>query len=585
MTELQHGTDLCKADDEFNSWVIRTSSGVQELVDHAARRLLRTNSNVYVVLTDYSNPFKTDTAYFPLLLEEARAGDLFLNLIKKDFWADPGCLTILDSGTLAARAQWALSRLNRAIATAAQDVSAQPGWANRVRFTKINRAFKGHEDAAPNCGGSAPSIDDTYIQYPDFPIGFWSLALHPSRLDQLLQGSDCIHPNEEGAQVYANGSGSVSGVFDAALELLSVNTPMEIGQEFQAAQPVAALATTSEGDCCTAHDNAGCAVDACQVCICAPDSFCCDTAWNSFCVEDAKSVCADACQCASTPGPTNTPTPTATPGGDCTSVHSGPGCDTPPCQACVCATDPDCCTAPWDDLCVTDALGSCAPSCVSGVPSPTATVLPTPGGDCCAAHNGPGCNDDPCQSCVCDADQACCANAWDQFCLNLAGDTCATSCSCAPTQTPTTTPSSAPTSTPTGPPPTATSTGAPTATPGGDCCTAHGGPGCDVVECQSCVCGADSFCCAILWDDRCLVDAVNTCASGCSCAVPILCVGDCSGGRSVTVDEILTMVNIALGNAAVTTCEAGDANHDGQITVDEILTAVNNALNGCVQNP
>jgi len=49
----------------------------------------------------------------------------------------------------------------------------------------------------------------------------------------------------------------------------------------------------------------------------------------------------------------------------------------------------------------------------------------------------------------------------------------------------------------------------------------------------------------------------------------------------VTVDEILTMVNIALGNTPVMTCEAGDANHDGQITIDEILTAVNNALNGC----
>jgi hypothetical protein len=49
----------------------------------------------------------------------------------------------------------------------------------------------------------------------------------------------------------------------------------------------------------------------------------------------------------------------------------------------------------------------------------------------------------------------------------------------------------------------------------------------------------------------------------------------------VTVDEILTMVNIALGNAPVTTCEAGDANGDGQITVDEILAAVNDALNGC----
>jgi hypothetical protein len=41
------------------------------------------------------------------------------------------------------------------------------------------------------------------------------------------------------------------------------------------------------------------------------------------------------------------------------------------------------------------------------------------------------------------------------------------------------------------------------------------------------------------------------------------------------------MVNVALGNADVSTCNAGDANRDGQITVNEILTAVNNALNGC----
>jgi len=62
---------------------------------------------------------------------------------------------------------------------------------------------------------------------------------------------------------------------------------------------------------------------------------------------------------------------------------------------------------------------------------------------------------------------------------------------------------------------------------------------------------------------------------------PPLCVGDCNSDGQVTVDEILTMVNIALGDTPVTTCEAGDANHDGEITIDEILTAVSNALNGC----
>lgn len=59
------------------------------------------------------------------------------------------------------------------------------------------------------------------------------------------------------------------------------------------------------------------------------------------------------------------------------------------------------------------------------------------------------------------------------------------------------------------------------------------------------------------------------------------CVGDCSGDGDVTVDEILTMVNVALGTGSVAACAAGDANGDGDITVDEILTAVNNALIGC----
>jgi hypothetical protein len=60
-----------------------------------------------------------------------------------------------------------------------------------------------------------------------------------------------------------------------------------------------------------------------------------------------------------------------------------------------------------------------------------------------------------------------------------------------------------------------------------------------------------------------------------------VCSGDCNTDQSVTVDEVLTMVNIALGNADMSACGAGDVNGDLQITVDEILTAVNNALNGC----
>ncbi len=62
---------------------------------------------------------------------------------------------------------------------------------------------------------------------------------------------------------------------------------------------------------------------------------------------------------------------------------------------------------------------------------------------------------------------------------------------------------------------------------------------------------------------------------------PSGCVGDCHNDGHVTVDDILTMVNIALGEAEMSECEIGDADKDGEITVDEILMAVNNALIGC----
>lgn len=66
-----------------------------------------------------------------------------------------------------------------------------------------------------------------------------------------------------------------------------------------------------------------------------------------------------------------------------------------------------------------------------------------------------------------------------------------------------------------------------------------------------------------------------------SCPPGTLCTGDCSGDGVVTIDEIVTMVNVAMGITNVSACRAGDANRDGEITVDEIIAAVNKALNGC----
>lgn len=63
------------------------------------------------------------------------------------------------------------------------------------------------------------------------------------------------------------------------------------------------------------------------------------------------------------------------------------------------------------------------------------------------------------------------------------------------------------------------------------------------------------------------------------------CVGDCDGSGDVTVNEIIAMVNIALGSAPLSSCAVGDADHSDDITVNEIIAAVNNALGVCPTGP
>ena len=61
----------------------------------------------------------------------------------------------------------------------------------------------------------------------------------------------------------------------------------------------------------------------------------------------------------------------------------------------------------------------------------------------------------------------------------------------------------------------------------------------------------------------------------------VACAGDCDGNGEVSVDELITMVSIALGERELPDCKAGDRNDDGAIQVDEIISAVSRALEGC----
>jgi hypothetical protein len=62
---------------------------------------------------------------------------------------------------------------------------------------------------------------------------------------------------------------------------------------------------------------------------------------------------------------------------------------------------------------------------------------------------------------------------------------------------------------------------------------------------------------------------------------PTACLGDCDGSGTVTVNELVIGVDIALGNLSINACPVLDANGDLTVEINELVAAVDNALNGC----
>jgi len=59
------------------------------------------------------------------------------------------------------------------------------------------------------------------------------------------------------------------------------------------------------------------------------------------------------------------------------------------------------------------------------------------------------------------------------------------------------------------------------------------------------------------------------------------CAGDCNGDGFVLIDELITGVNIALGQSPLASCPTSDGDGDDQISVAELIAAVRRALGGC----
>jgi hypothetical protein len=63
------------------------------------------------------------------------------------------------------------------------------------------------------------------------------------------------------------------------------------------------------------------------------------------------------------------------------------------------------------------------------------------------------------------------------------------------------------------------------------------------------------------------------------------CVGDCNGDGQVTIGELITGVNLVLGNVGASSCAALDGNGDGSVVISELIQSVRFALNGCSVTP
>lgn len=100
--------------------------------------------------------------------------------------------------------------------------------------------------------------------------------------------------------------------------------------------------TTDTGeltDCCVPSPEPGCLDPEIESCVCALDSFCCDTAWDQQCTALVSEGGCGMCTY-----------PTGT--GDCCTENGTIGCEDADVQDCVCVGDPFCCTIEWDGICV-----------------------------------------------------------------------------------------------------------------------------------------------------------------------------------------------------------------------------------------
>ena len=165
----------------------------------------------------------------------------------------------------------------------------------------------------------------------------------------------------------------------------------------------------------------------------------------------------------------------------------------------------------------------------------TAGACPGPG-NCCVANGTPGCNDFDCCDFICFIDSFCCDVGWDQNCADLAIGLCDPD-ACSGTQCP----------------------GA------GSCFEPNGTPGCDDLDCCELICGMDTFCCDVVWDQLCADEAIKFCKGG-----PDPCPWDLDDSGDVGVKDLLFLLGAWGPCPKKGECPA-DFDNSGDVGVKDLL--------------
>jgi hypothetical protein len=109
--------------------------------------------------------------------------------------------------------------------------------------------------------------------------------------------------------------------------------------------------TTCSHPLCSTGTKLTSTCDPCAGKICAQDSYCCNTLWDSICVGEVTSICGQSCGT----------------GGNCahpicsTGAKLKKSCD--PCATKICNADPYCCSTQWDSICVSEVSSVCGQTC------------------------------------------------------------------------------------------------------------------------------------------------------------------------------------------------------------------------------